>query len=80
MGIERNIMAWITRTDMFVLSAWPFILLALSLIGIALFSWTLSECVIRLQDDSFQKPRARNNAYGKPREATHYRGHNSDDP
>ncbi len=56
MEIERNIMAWVTRADMFVLSAWPFVLLALSLVGIALFAWTVSECVIRLQDSSFQKP------------------------
>ena len=78
--IERNIVAWVTRVDMFILSAWPFVLLVLTLMGAALFAWTVSECVIRLQDDSLRKQGNRNNADGKHKEVTYSRGHNGDDP
>ena len=41
MNIEREILAWVTRVDMFIISAWPYVLLA----------WTISDCVIRIQKD-----------------------------
>ena len=41
MNIEREILAWVTRVDMFIISAWPWLLavLALCLAFIAAEIW-----------------------------------------
>ena len=51
MDIEREIMAWVTRADMFIISAWPYVLLAVILFLLLLLAWTISDCVIRIQND-----------------------------
>lgn len=51
MNIEREILAWVTRVDMFIISAWPYVLLAVILFVILLLAWTISDCVIRIQKD-----------------------------
>jgi uncharacterized membrane protein YbhN (UPF0104 family) len=51
MNIEREILAWITRVDMFIISAWPYVLLAVILFLVSLLAWTISDCVIRIQKD-----------------------------
>ena len=52
MDVERKIMAWITRADMFIISAWPYILLAVFLYVIMMLAWTISDCVIRIQQET----------------------------
>lgn len=51
MDIEREILAWVTRVDMFIISAWPYVLLAVIFFVILLLAWTISDCVIRIQKD-----------------------------
>ena len=80
MEIERNILAWVTRADMFILSAWPFVLLALSLVGIALFSWTVSKCVMSLQADTSDKPASYHNVNGRVWKGDRCRKRGTDDP
>ena len=52
MDAERKIMAWITWADMFIISAWPYILLAAFLFIVMLIAWTISDCVIRIQQET----------------------------
>ena len=51
MNIEREILAWVTRVDMFIISAWPYVLLAVILLLLSLLAWTISDFVIRIQKD-----------------------------
>lgn len=51
MDIEREILAWVTRVDMFIISTWPYVLLAVILYVMMLLAWTISDCVIRIQKD-----------------------------
>lgn len=59
MDIEREIMAWVTRVDMFIISTWKYILLAAILCAMMLVAWTISDCVIRTQRDAGRDPRGR---------------------
>lgn len=52
MGIEREIMAWVTRVDMLIISAWKYILLAAALLVATLIAWAISDSVIRSQRDT----------------------------
>ena len=51
MDIEREIMAWVTRADMFIISAWQYILVVAILCAMMLLAWTISDCVIRIEKD-----------------------------
>ena len=59
MDIEREIMRWVTCTDMFIISAWPYVLLILTLVAIFLLAWAISDCVMRIQRDDCGDPRSR---------------------
>ena len=59
MDTEHEIMAWITRADMFIITLWPFIFLALSLVAIYLLAWNLSDCVMRIQCDDWGYTKSR---------------------
>ena len=52
MSIERAIMAWVTRVDMFIICAWKYILLAATLYVIMLIAWAISDSVIKSQRDT----------------------------
>lgn len=59
MDIEREIMAWVTRADMFIISAWRYILVAVILCALMMLAWTVSDCVIRTQRDAGRDPDGR---------------------
>ena len=52
MNIEREILAWVTRVDMFIISAWKYVLLGAILCAMMLLAWTISACVMRTQQDA----------------------------
>ena len=52
MDIEREIMAWITRVDMFIISTWKFVLIIAVVCAIMMLAWTISDCVIKSQEDT----------------------------
>ena len=52
MDIELEIMAWVTRVDMFIISAWKYILLAATLYVIMLIAWAISDSVMKSQRDA----------------------------
>ena len=59
MDIEREIMAWVTRADMFIISAWRYRLVAMVLCAMMLLAWTISACVMKTQREAGHDPDGR---------------------
>lgn len=59
MDIEREIMAWVTRADMLIISAWRYILVAAILCAMMLLAWTISACMMKTQREAGRDPDGR---------------------